>query len=351
MKRSLALLIVVTMVFSLALVGCGSSGANDAAKSASSVAPEKTVAAEATAAAAPAFDPASFPITICMPMKIHPVHRIMETGFLSEAEALGYTNCTLTGIDDLTQPSYIAAIEAGITNGIKGMLVYAYDPYLYPTIKKIADAGIIVVTHHTPIAEGAAPGIAVNVGPDPIAYAKNAAKVLGESLAGKKGSVIVTQGSFNTAENAAEASFEEAMKAFPDIKVLKPQEEGFDAPKAIAKAVAIIQGNPDLIGVYGTTGGSAATWSQAKEQTKNSDLLVIGMDYTQENLDLIRTDKIFGVIAQPLFDETKTCMDLLDKILRGEKVPYRTNLDSPVVTTTNLADYDALLAKVTEKFK
>jgi ribose transport system substrate-binding protein len=141
------------------------------------------------------------------------------------------------------------------------------------------------------------------------------------------------------------------MKAYPDIKVLKPQEEGFDAPKAIAKAVAIIQGNPDLLAAYGVTGGSAATWSQAKEQTKKTDLLVIGMDYTQENLDLIRAGKIFGVIAQPLFDETKTCMDLLDKELRGEKVPYRTNLDSPVVTTANLADYDALMAKVKAKFK
>lgn len=304
-----------------------------------------------TVAAVAKFDPSKIPITICMPMKGHPVHRIMETGFLSEAARLGYKNVTLTGIDDLTQPNYIAACEAAITNGIKGMLVYAYDPYIYPTIKKLADAGILVVTHHTPIQEGAAPGITVNVGGDPIEYSKNVAKVLGTQLAGKKGSVIVTQGSFNTAENAAEQAFEEGMKAFPNITVLKPQEEGFDAPKAIAKAVAIIQGNPDLIGVYGTTGGSASTWAQAKEQTGLSDLTVIGMDYTQENLDLIRTGKIYGVVAQPLFDETKTCMDLLDKELRGEKVAYRTNLASPVVTLKNLKEYDAIFLKVKALFK
>jgi ribose transport system substrate-binding protein len=177
MKRSLALLVTVVMLISIALVGCGGSTApaQDTKAAVSTDAPKATEAAKTEAAK---FDPAKTPITICMPMKIHPVHRIMETGFLSEAETLGYTNCTLTGIDDLTQPAYIAACEAGITNGIKGMLVYAYDPYIYPTIKKLSDAGIIVVTHHTPIPEGNAPGISVNVGGDPIQYSKNAAKIL-----------------------------------------------------------------------------------------------------------------------------------------------------------------------------
>ena len=48
--------------------------------------------------------------------------------------------------------------------------------------------------------------------------------------------------------------------------MLKPEEEGFDPPKAIAKAVAIIQANPDIVAALSTTGGGPTTWAGAQQE-------------------------------------------------------------------------------------
>lgn len=351
MRRSISILLVILMILSIALVGCGGNSQAPAQKEESkAVAPAETKA-EATKAAEPAkFDPSKYPIIVCMPLKGHPVHRVVETGFLARAKELGYP-AELIGIDNVSEPDYIAACETAITKGAKGIMLWAYAPFIYPTIKKLSDAGIKVIAPHVPVKEGDAPGLTCNLTADPKAYAKEVAKTLGEALKGKKGSIAITQGSFNTTENTAAESFKEAMKAYPDLKVLAPQEEGFDPPAAIAKAVAIIQGNPDLLAAFGTTGGSPQTWAGAIDQTGKKSLLAIGMDYTEQNIDLVKSGKIYGIVAQPLYDEASKSVDLLDQLFKGEKVPYFTPLDAPVVTKDGIDKYADIQKKVKDWFK
>ena len=62
--------------------------------------------------------------------------------------------------------------------------------------------------------------------------------------------------------------FTEAMNEYcPDITVLAPEEEGPEPTQAIAKAVSIMQANPDLIGALSTTGGGPTTWAGAQKET------------------------------------------------------------------------------------
>ncbi len=106
-----------------------------------------------------------------------------------------------------------------------------------------------------------ASGLTAVVGADVVQYAKAAAEAMGAKLGGK-GTVAVTVGSFNQTENLVAETFKATMaEKYPDIKVLDPQEEGFDAAQAIAKAVAIIQGNPDITGAFSTTGNGPTTWA------------------------------------------------------------------------------------------
>ncbi len=70
----------------------------------------------------------------------------------------------------------------------------------------------------------------------------------------KDGSVALTQGSFNTTRILFPRPLPATMaEVCPKLKVLAPEEEGFDPPKAIAKAVAIIQANPDIVAALSTT--------------------------------------------------------------------------------------------------
>jgi ABC-type sugar transport system substrate-binding protein len=75
---------------------------------------------------------------------------------------------------------------------------------------------------------------------------------------------------------------------FPDITVLPVEMEGFDPSAAQAKAVAILQANPEVTAAFGTTGNSIQTWAGAAEAAGRDDLVIIGMDYIRQNLDLVR---------------------------------------------------------------
>ena len=43
------------------------------------------------------FNPADYPVAVCMSNLTHPVHRIVQLGFLKAAQDLGYTNAKEIG--------------------------------------------------------------------------------------------------------------------------------------------------------------------------------------------------------------------------------------------------------------
>src|SRR5258708_39533102 len=118
---------------------------------------------------------------------------------------------------------------------------------------------------------------------------------------------------------------------YPDVKVLAPEEEGFDAPKAISKAASILQSHPDVAAAISTTGGGPTTWGGAQKETGRK-IVAVGMDYTRVNLDLVKDGQVTAVIGQPLWDEAYGAAELLDKAVRGETIPWWTKLPAPFLT-------------------
>ena len=120
---------------------------------------------------------------------------------------------------------------------------------------------------HVEVPEDTYPGLKGWAAFDPVKWAASAADAIGAKINGT-GAVAITEGSFNAVEDAVAKGFADEMAAkYPNVKVLKPQEEGFDPPVAIAKAVAILQANPDVVGAISTTGAGPVTWAGAADQT------------------------------------------------------------------------------------
>jgi ribose transport system substrate-binding protein len=274
---------------------------------------------------------------------VHPVHRIMQAGFTAECKKLG-VECTISGSDKVDIPETNALGEAALAKGgYKGVALYAYDPATYPEVKKLGvDQKYPVVSWHQGIPQGAAPGLLATAGTDAAEYAKNAAIAIGQQI-NCTGTVALTEGSFNTVENLVAKTFTDTMKAqCPNVKVLPAQEEGFDPPKAAAKAVSIIQAHPDIVAAMGTTGGSPATWANAQKQT-GKKLVIIGMDYVRQNLDLVKSGEVYAIVAQPLYAEAAKAADLLVDIIKGKSVSYANPLPAPIVTKADIAPYYAIL--------
>src|SRR4051794_37329020 len=228
------------------------------------------------------------------PLRNHPVHRIMQAGFLAECKRLG-AKCEIVGNPSATQwdvPSSLSLAGAAMAREkFDAVGVYAGDPALYPFIKKLSKQHLPVVSWHFPLKQGSVPGLTAITGCKPDVYARQVAIAMGKAMGGK-GTVALTQGGFNPTENLVSKTFTTTMKAkYPNIKVLKPQLEDFEPSKAIAKAVGILQANPDVTAAFSTTGNGPETWSGAERQA-GKKLIIISMDYVRQNLDLVKSGAV-----------------------------------------------------------
>lgn len=350
-KMRLAVLLGAVVALAAVLTGCGSSGGSNSA-SVSGGSSEGGIQQAATpASGGSAGGSGGKHLLWVQPMRAHPVHKIMQAGFLSECKKLGYS-CDIVGNDSASKIDIPASMSLAQTAMSKtkyqGVGVYALDPGIYPLIKQIGVKDKLpVVSWHFPLKKGTVPGLAAITGTKPDAYARQAADAMGKALGGK-GTVAVTQGSYNPTENLVSRTFTATMaKDYPNVTVLKPALEDFEPSAAVAKATSILQAHPDVTGAFSTTGNGSETWSGAERQT-GKHLTIISMDYVRQNLDLVKSGKVYAIVAQPLFQEGAKTADLLAQLAQGKSTSYYNWLPAPIVTKDKLAPYYAFLKKAGE---
>ena len=100
-RKMMALGLAVLMM--AALVGCGGSTGTEESQGGEQPAGE--------------FNPEDYYVAICMDNMNHPVHRIVQLGFLKAAEALGYTNAKVIGTEGGDLSEAFAAAEAFAAEG------------------------------------------------------------------------------------------------------------------------------------------------------------------------------------------------------------------------------------------
>lgn len=279
------------------------------------------------------------------PLRDHPVCKIMQAGFLDRCQELGYIG-EVVGNPSATSYDVAATVplaEAALARQKYGAVaVWALDTSIYPLMARLADEGLPVITWHELPEPGEIHGLKAATGQDVNQVGDDAALAIGQKLGGR-GVVAITQGSFNTEENTKAEKFRAALaKRFPGIRVLDPQLEGFEATAAKSKAIALLQGHPEITGIFSTTGNGAQTWAGAARATGRS-LVIIGMDYIRANLDLIRSGEVYGIVAQPLYEEGAKSAELAVALAQGQTVPFRNPLPAKVITAADLAPYYAIL--------
>ena len=255
------------------------------------------------------------------PMRDHPVHRLMQQGFLDKCKELGYT-CEVVGNPSATKWDVAGSLplaEAAIARTkFDAIGVYGPDPAIFPFISKLAKEGFPIVTWHVLPKEGSVEGLKAATGEDIPNAGANAAAAMGDKMGGK-GTIAVTQGNSNNTENTMSDAFRKTIaEKYPNIKVLDTQMEGFEPSAAEAKAVAILQGNPDVTGAFSTTGNGIQTWSGAARKA-GRDVVIIGMDYIRQNLDIVKAGGAYGIVAQPLYEESAKTAELLAASRKGNR--------------------------------
>ena len=269
----------------------------------------------------------------------HPIVRLMALGYFEACEKYD-VECVDMGVDGVDIPGWIAKGEASITLGSSG-IVFGHDKPTYEVGKKIVEAGIPQVAIHIQLKNNEIPGLNGWVATDNVDYAIRSAERMGE-LISCKGTVQITQGSYNDTENPVSEAFTKKMNEIcPDVIVLDPKEEGFDSPQAIAKIVAILRGNPEIVAAYSTTGAGAYNWAMAAQEIgyKAGQIKIAGMDYSRQNLDLVASGWVDFLVGQPLYEETYKAVECLVGELQGNPCPFENPFPAPLVDKTNMDMY------------
>ncbi len=312
--------------------------------------------AEEPAAEEPAeaeFDPSDKYLgVVCYPSSNTTI-AVWMAGFLSTAEDLGYQPLYIGG--DTTDAATVEQmIDSAIAqyDTLVGVALSINSETRWNMAKKFTDAGIYVTSVWQAIdinncaTYGVDPDYIIGYhATNPLEYGYEAGKVLGEAVGGK-GTIAITQNTFNDGENQATEGFTKAIKEFyPDIKLLEPQVESADVTTGIGVATSIIQANfSELVGAFGTTGTSPQSWSTAAANTGWTGK-IIGMDATSANLDILAAGGCYGLVAQPMFDAWAEGAQHLDAFLRGngDSYEFENFVESPVIFADDVEQYRDLL--------
>jgi ribose transport system substrate-binding protein len=274
-----------------------------------------------------------------------PVVKIMIAGFFSACKDFGL-DCVLMGVDGNDLAGSATKTEQAIALGASGIFSTIYDPSQYEPNNKVVQAGIPVIDIHFPMTDTTiVPGMLAWIAPDNSGYGYQAGLVMGDKI-GCKGKVAITQSAVASAgEGKVTAGFTKALSTkCPDVIILPMQVETTDASQAIAVTSAILTANPDLAGAFSTTGGGATAWSKSLQDAgkKPGDVIVIGMDYSRENLDTVKAGWVYALVGQPLYEEFYGAVTLMLEHLMGNPVPYGNYLPAPFIYVSNISNYYAI---------
>lgn len=345
MKKTITLILAVLLIAGL-IGGCASapqSSSGGSSSQSSSANPDKKNV-----------------MGICMGKLNHPVHRIVQAGFITAGTERGY-EAQIVGLEDASQQELIAKYESAITNGMTGAAVWVGDNAMYSFMKNYAEDCFFVVPHFAHEYHETKEFIQRNVTALPAKYGRVAADFILEKLAEKgitSGSIAVTQSSGNATENAVNDAFrDEIAKKNTAFKIVPTVFEGLEITEATNKITGIINSNINtLVGALGTTGGSAQAWAAAMENTGKTDIVVVGMDYIEINIDLVSEGKIAGVVAQPLYEEAEICAQTLADCFEGKRFneseeDWFCELDAPIAYaggsgTSDIESYRPIIREV-----
>jgi ribose transport system substrate-binding protein len=279
------------------------------------------------------------PFRFVHPNRQHPVVRLMMLGFFEACKDL-QVECVDQGMDGVDIPGIVTKAEEAISLGSSGV-VFTQDKVWYEVGEKIVKAGIPLVATHIQLDKNEIPGLYAWVATDNKDYSIRSGELMAK-LTECKGTVAITQGSYNDIENPVSEFFTNSyLEKCPNGKVLAPQEEGFDPPQAVAKMSALLQANPDLSAAFSTTGAGASNWTKALQDLgyEKGRVKVAGMDYSRQNLDYVKSGWVAFLVGQPLYEEHYKAVECLVNKLKGNPCPLQNPFPAPLITTENINTY------------
>lgn len=292
--------------------------------------------------AAPKYNPASKKLALVLYRKDHPTLRVARAGFLNMAQQMGY-QAEIAGIPDDSEAEYCRVCRELAQQDVDGVVLWL-NPQ--EAVRCFREADIPMVCLHGVTKGTPSDGWQASIAAEPQEIAQSVAAYFAAHLPKKRGRVSVSQSGHNLLEDSITRALIDCMREqCPQITVTQDLLFADHSEASVRAVTEFMQSAPELVGAFSTAGFAAITWTHVRKALGRA-LTVIGTDYDEESIALIKSGDLDAFVAQPIYEESQTSVAALDTILRGNVFPAVTTLDAPLVTRQNVEKYDLLLQYV-----
>jgi ribose transport system substrate-binding protein len=268
----------------------------------------------------------------------NPIARVVRAGADAVAKANGITVIQYipTSPDNVSQQTFL--VEEALRAKVDAIVFTPVDAKaMMPPVQKINAAGVPLINIGDRVAGG---DIIAFVGSDDYAIALDTARTLLKAMGGK-GNLVVLEGPDTTPTAVARLrGFKDALKEFPNIKILLSKNALYARPAAADLVKALLRTNPQQVdGVLAANDamafGAIEAFKEAKKKT-----LVVGINASKEAVDLIKAGDMLASGDYNGLVEGCLGAEIAIRTLHKQPVPKEVMAKTAVVDMTNYQAYE-----------
>jgi ribose transport system substrate-binding protein len=273
-------------------------------------------------------------IGVSLLTKEHVFYRDLEKALRETAAKNNFRLIVNSGDWDLAK--HQAQIENYIVQKVDAIIVCPCDSRgIGPAIQKANSAGIPVFTADIR-AEGGE--IVSQIASDNVAGGRQAAEYLAKLL-NYKGEVAIIDQPIIQSTIERVRGFTEVMAKYPDMKIVaKPSGEGV-RDKAMKAAEDVLQGFPQLGGIFGINDDSALGALAAIEAAGRKGIVIVGFDGIPEARQaILRGSALKADVVQYPLEIGRITIEAIAKHLSGQPVDKEIPVKVGIVDASNAAE-------------
>jgi ribose transport system substrate-binding protein len=274
----------------------------------------------------------------------NPIVRGVRVGSEAMAGKLGDMSMHFVPRTENSVPEQIGLAEEVLRNKPDALVFSPSDPKaLLPAVEKFNAAGIAVVNVIDRLAGGE---VVAYVGNDDYDLAVVTARYLLKAMGGK-GNVVMLEGPPNLPTAVARSrGFNDALKEFPDVKLLAAKSANYARPTALQTMRDFLRSFPQIDGVLAANDPMAIGANDAlKAAGKKAQ--VVGINASAEVLEYIKSGEILATGDYNGYIQGCLGAEIAYRHLHKQEVPKEVILKSVVIDKSNYQPYEIPMDKRT----
>lgn len=310
MKKTLAIVLALTMILSLALLsGCGAEKAPESGKPV---------------------------VYFCISHMTNAWAATASESMKDEAEAQGVDLTVYEANKDIN--TQVGQIEMAVTNGAQVIIVEPVSAEgVLAAVKAAEEAGVRVIIYNQNISDPSAATCFVGVSNEDMGYMEM--KAACEAIGGKGNVALLLGPRGSEGQIGRSAGYTKALAEYPDVQVVFEEDAEWTTEKALTLVENWISTGTEINAVVAQNDNMALGAVKALEDAGIKGVPAYGVDAVDDALTAIKDGRLTATVDQATPLQSKLAIEVAIKLAKGEQVEPQYLAEPTLIDANNVAEY------------